>query len=564
MSQPDQSPAAAPSTTAAVRETLESLLLALILAFIFRGFVVEAFVIPTGSMATTLLGAHMRLTCQDCAFVFDTTYQTPNTADARVPQATGPVAIRAVQINDAGQRVARNTLVDRDMAIFCPNCGYKIPATVPGDDANDARNIPVHYGDRILVSKYAYLLSEPKRWDVVVFKDPSDLPDYEQNFIKRLVALPRESVLILDGDIYIAPEGSNVFSIARKPERVQEDLWRNIYNNDFHPTGKPRAEVFSSPWRPESASAGFKLAGPLVNFSSESSTLASLNFTPPNDRFVHQLDDFLGYNQTENQGPGSPPDSTGYLPSLPTTPVSDLKLSLTYQRHSGDGPMELHVTKERRRFILRVTTSTAQLFMVDERDITASGNTREMAIGQELPLPSGPVELCLMQADYTARATVNGFVIGQTTPEQFSPDVDELIRRFARHEVAPAASVNIYAAAQDSTISHLRLCRDIHYTNTSNRGVLRHATPLFFPERVVTLRDKEYFVLGDNSPLSADARFWLDDIALPDEDLFVEPGRVPERFLLGKALVVYWPAGHRPTTSTPPIIPNFKDIRIIR
>ena len=39
-------------------DTLQSLLIAFILAFTFRGFVVEAFVIPTGSMAPTLLGAH--------------------------------------------------------------------------------------------------------------------------------------------------------------------------------------------------------------------------------------------------------------------------------------------------------------------------------------------------------------------------------------------------------------------------------------------------------------------------------------------------------------------------
>ena len=36
----------------------------------------------------------------------------------------------------------------------------------------DASDPPVHYGDRILVLKYAYLLEDPKRWDIVVFKSP--------------------------------------------------------------------------------------------------------------------------------------------------------------------------------------------------------------------------------------------------------------------------------------------------------------------------------------------------------------------------------------------------------
>src|SRR5690242_3442202 len=59
------------TTGKGVKETIESILIAFILAFVFRAFVVEAFVIPTGSMATTLLGAHMRFTCRECGYVFD-------------------------------------------------------------------------------------------------------------------------------------------------------------------------------------------------------------------------------------------------------------------------------------------------------------------------------------------------------------------------------------------------------------------------------------------------------------------------------------------------------------
>src|SRR5271168_2726154 len=53
-----------------VKETLESILVAFILAFIFRAFVVEAFVIPTGSMAPTLMGAHFSFVCPDCGYPF--------------------------------------------------------------------------------------------------------------------------------------------------------------------------------------------------------------------------------------------------------------------------------------------------------------------------------------------------------------------------------------------------------------------------------------------------------------------------------------------------------------
>ena len=42
-----------------IRETIESVVVAFILAFLFRTFEAEAFVIPTGSMAPTLRGEHL-------------------------------------------------------------------------------------------------------------------------------------------------------------------------------------------------------------------------------------------------------------------------------------------------------------------------------------------------------------------------------------------------------------------------------------------------------------------------------------------------------------------------
>ena len=48
-----------PSNATTAIDTVQSLIVAFVIAMIFRGFVVEGFVIPTGSMAPTLLGQHM-------------------------------------------------------------------------------------------------------------------------------------------------------------------------------------------------------------------------------------------------------------------------------------------------------------------------------------------------------------------------------------------------------------------------------------------------------------------------------------------------------------------------
>ncbi len=42
------------------------------------------------------------------------------------------------------------------------------------------------------------------------------------------------------------------------------------------------------------------------------------------------------------------------------------------------------------------------------------------------------------------------------------------------------------------------------------------------------------------------------------------PGRVPGRFLLGRAFFVYWPAGFSPVAPMPSLAPNFGEMRFIR
>src|SRR5215213_2884845 len=67
------------------RETVESVAMAVILALLFRGFVAEAFVIPTGSMAPTLDGRHKDLKCPKCG----TWYQVSCSPEADNDVLTG-------------------------------------------------------------------------------------------------------------------------------------------------------------------------------------------------------------------------------------------------------------------------------------------------------------------------------------------------------------------------------------------------------------------------------------------------------------------------------------------
>ena len=56
-------------------------------------------------------------------------------------------------------------------------------------------------GQEILINRFQYKLSSPKRGDVVVF-----LPNGNQNthfYVKRIIALPGETIQIVNGKVYI-------------------------------------------------------------------------------------------------------------------------------------------------------------------------------------------------------------------------------------------------------------------------------------------------------------------------------------------------------------------------
>jgi len=89
-----------------------------------------------------------------------------------------------------------------------------------------------------------------------------------------------------------------------------------------------------------------------------------------------------------------------------------------------------------------------------------------------------------------------------------------------------------------------------------------------------------YFVLGDNGPISNDARFWdsiepwLEARAYPDgPDAYPHTGLndripdyvhlVPREMLVGRAFFVYWPAPYPFAGDGQQIVPNFGDLRRI-
>jgi len=64
-------------------------------------------------------------------------------------------------------------------------------------------NYSFHDGQQLLVNKVVYNFHEPERGDVIIFHPPNN---EKEEYIKRIIGLPGESVEIKEGTVYINKE----------------------------------------------------------------------------------------------------------------------------------------------------------------------------------------------------------------------------------------------------------------------------------------------------------------------------------------------------------------------
>ncbi len=582
-----------------LKETIEQILIAFVLAFIFRAFLVEAFVIPTGSMAPTLLGQHMHFRCPDCGQNWKVNYQGFGRGDDEISADNIALAPPAGPGGPARPRT---------VAVRCDNCGYKLPRSLPDDPLNDAFAPPVRYGDRILVLKYGYLFAQPRRWDVVVFKSPHydgpvrdrpgeiSPPDaYQTNYIKRLVGKPNETVMILDGDIYVSNSDKPLaelqpsdFVVQPKPNRVQGALWRLVYDNDHLPKGLSRSyadpitqivELQEPEWRQpwtQTQGSGWTTEGRSFRF--DGSAAGRLDFDVSASPSTFPMTDWLAYASTKFMTRFANPDNFRplqheYPPSRTRlNEVSDLKLQAVYRRTSGEGAMRFGLIKRQTALYAELLPGRYRIMLRND------AGEREIASGEYPSLGSGAgTQVEFSNVDYQLTLRLDGKEVARSSPDSYAPDIAGLIEEFQAGIDSPPGGAFIEASAQEAELSHVSLWRDIYYINQRDpdTGAMpRWASPSGFPigdgppafnsgAQLIRLGPGEYFTLGDNSTMSLDARMWYAPIRLPDEQLFVEPGRVPERFLMGRAFFVYWPSGQPIYGAGFRFIPNFGEMRFI-
>jgi signal peptidase I len=516
-------------------------------------------------MAETLYGYQKMVTCPSCGYTFPV-----NCSQEVDPQDREPADIVGCRCPNCMQR----------LRLIPPRWRSPLPGLQPGGYVEIA-DPGASSGDRVLVGKFLYDASlpnggVPNRHDVVVFKYPKQpqTNGTAMNYIKRLIGLPGETIAICGGDIYVLPpeksphyddsavkpldrwqfdnmhietwraddrsdEKSKLrklwdageFKILRKAPRVILSMMRIVYDNDHLDPALKKAEIR---WRPEGEDWETLDGG--KSFRHPSRTGTAKNWL----RYRHVLRDqvskslimdFMGYNSGEGVKPGSLP--FGAEPNLPHNAtgvnwVGDLILECEVKVEKNEGKLILELARAGQRY-----RATFDLASEDGRcTLTCGEKGDEKQIGDSQPtrLRKGTYKVRFANVDQRLTVWVDGTLpfgdgVNYDPPAQRGPDAADL----------DPASFGVDGSTV--TIQKIKLFRDTYYTtgsdpmapddliqnpdNPSTWGELR--TPRV---KSFYVQPGHYLCLGDNSPASSDGRSW---------------GLVPERLLLGRALLVYYP-----------------------
>jgi signal peptidase I len=539
-------PSSAPHAhqTESLREVVETIVFVVVLVLLLKSFAAEAFVIPTGSMAETLWGYQKVVECPRCHHVFPV--NCSQEVDPSSPPTT-PVT-----------------------GCTCPNCRFHIDfkAEFPEYYKVEKGTFPWGSGDRVLVDKGLYdLLSAPERFDVVVFKFPGDhdFPSsgpqkghVPMNYIKRLTGKSGETIGIWYGDLYVShadqPDETDLntppeqrwqkshvhlnklkddleqqkgFTIVRKsPDKILA-VKRIVFDNDHPATDLPKEkrERWSDPgpeprWELDEQTRGFRHG---AHPGTQQPAWLRYTHLLRSSSKPELITDFMGYNTYEpHRGAGGPPENW----------VGDLILEceVTVEKPAGELTLELSkgVDRFRAHWDLASGACTLSRQTLHEPEVTL-GESRPTAMKQP-----GTYRLRFANVDQRLTVWVDGALpfgdgVPYDAPAQRGPNPE--------NDLQPAS-----VGVKDGLVSvhHLKLWRDTYYTvepGFADWDVQQHylhmnwAEPDYtalnnLPGKTMFVQPDHYLCMGDNSPESSDGRSW---------------GLVPERLMLGRALMVYYP-----------------------
>ena len=550
----------------ASRETCESIAFAFVLALLFRTFAAEAFVIPTGSMAPTLLGRNKDVACPACGQQYE-------------------IGASDELDDDSGTYLVPSRRIDQSV---CPNCRHM----------HDVKPLNVFKGDRILVNKSAYQFGDPHRWDVIVFRYPEDT---QKNYIKRLIGLPNEAIRIERGDVYVRRGDAGEYHIARKQDPEKQKLLQQLVNDDRHPPRKLLDLGWPESWSavertasengvdgwatdeqgwtrdPKAKARHFEMSASeqphwvryrhLVPTQVDWGAIADGKSPTPRPR-PQLISDYCGYN-TYTGGRAQGHDDTRNLDDDRYW-VGDLTLNCTVTITSAvgkDSHLLLELVEGVRRYRCRIDVPSGQATLTRNDDLAADPSAApEIELAKANTSITGPGTYTLRFANVDDRLClwVNDGLLGSGLVS-FGSGAEFEAPANRRPQEADLTPVGIAAQGLVVRVSDLLIERDIYYRADSvsnDAGVfggheseIDESLPLrdllidpkawgemyedkFHRAEFRQLGPDEFFVMGDNSPRSQDSRLWPNS-----RRHAANRHAVNRQALIGKAFFVYWPHG---------------------
>lgn len=217
----------------AAREWIDAGVFAIVAATLIRTFVFEAYTIPTGSMEKTLL-------INDFLFVSKLSYgpRIPNTPLA-IPFVHHTLPIVNTKsyselIHIPYTRWFASPIKRNDVVVFNFPAGDTVINLEEYQSKNPYYDVAWDIGDHNMDVGRQMILSNPDKYPLIIRP-----VDKQENYIKRCVAIPGDSLQIIDGVLFIngqkafmPPKMQLYYDVTTKGQPLDYDVLREEYDFD--------------------------------------------------------------------------------------------------------------------------------------------------------------------------------------------------------------------------------------------------------------------------------------------------------------------------------------------